>query len=161
MKKREGTEHSMMVLLPPREEMERELMEMFFVHGPAFSTNVDTYLSLLEIKKDKGIYPMNAIKKDELVEYPHIGFMELKNDIEASKYLSTLSEPELYRLIRGIEEALNSYIYVTIMNRIKDYRVEIARNEIGRQNTFCGLDPDRLRNKGNICKRATRNTETA
>lgn len=158
--KKEGTETSMMVLLPPREEMERELMDMFFVHGPAFSTNVDTYLSLLEIKKDKGIYPINAIKKDELVEYPRIEFMELRSDIEASKYLSALSKPELYRLMRKIEEALNSYIYVTIMNRIKDYRVEIARNEVGRQNSFCGLDPDRLRNKGNICKRATRNTET-
>lgn len=127
-------------LIPPRDELVRQAIALWSVHSATWVTNVSTYESLLEIKRTKGIYPLNMIKKTELAQYPKISFMEIKTEDEAREYLLTMNAEQIFRLIGDIETALNGYIYVTIRNKIMDYRAEIKRKENG-VNIYA-VDPD-------------------
>ena len=146
-------------LIPPRDELVRQAMTLRDVHGATWATNIATYETLLEIKRSKGIYPLNMIKKSELTQYPKIHFMEIKDKKSAEEYLRTMNVEQIFHLISDIETALDSYIYITVRNRIMDYRAEIKRQENG-VNIYA-VDPDiRIPSqKKNFGKRGTANPE--
>lgn len=145
-------------LIPPREELVRQALALWSIHSATWVTNVATYKALLEVKRAKGLYPLNAIKKSELAQYPKIEFMQIKDEKKAREYLLSMNTEQIFRLVSDIETALNSYIYITIRNKIMDYRAEIKRQENG-VNIYA-IDPNaRIPSQRNPCKRGTANPE--
>ena len=126
-------------LIPPRDELVRQAMTLWSIHGASWVTNLATYEALLAEKREKRIYPLKQIKRTELDKYPKIEFMEIGIESMAREYLLTMNTEQLFRLIDDIETALSSYIYVTIRGKITDYRAEIKRH--GKVNLYA-VDPD-------------------
>ena len=122
-----------------RKDLVDEARNLRQIYGPRYRTNVDTYLFLLEIKKDKGIAPLSPLSKSVLAEYPQVEFLAISSDDIAESILSELDAEEIVNLIEEIREAIESYVYVTLMNKIKDYQYQIHSYENRKTHSY--FDP--------------------
>ena len=119
-----------------RKDLVDEARNLRLIYGPNYRTNVNTYLVLLKIKKDKGIAPLSPLNKSVLAEYPHVEFLDISSDDTAEEILSELDVKEIARLINEIRQAIESYVYITLMNKIKDYQYEIHNYDKRKRSYF-------------------------
>lgn len=127
-------------VMPSRQSLISQAMKYWKVHAESWVSNIPVYEELLEKKRELGMVPLGIIKKSTLDEYPKIEFMEIRTEEKAREYLRTINSEDLLHLVKGIEKGLNSHAYVTVKNRILDFRAQLKRREYGIN--IYAIDPD-------------------
>ena len=118
-------------------------LELWAIYNPRYSTNVDTYLALLQRKRDLRIKPLSKIPESVLKEYPDIPFLKLKNLGKAQAYLKKLNASEIRALIRRIEYVVEyDYAYRTVSNRIGEFEYQVKHHCVRRSGY--GVDPNSI-----------------
>ena len=127
---------------PSREEICEAILSKWRAYGEEYRTLPDRYHSLLETMRSLKISPLNILKKNDVKEYPEVPFLRIEKKAEAKQYLAEISVCDALHLFYEIEMALDSYIYVSMKNRITEYNYKI-RNHGARRSLYCNLDPDK------------------
>ena len=129
------------ITIPSHEKFARAL-ELWVIYNPRYSTNVDTYLALLQRKRDLGIKPLRKIPEYILKEYPDIPYLKLETLGEAQAYLGKLNAGELTKLIHHIEYIVcYDHAYRTVSERVVEFQYQVDHYS---QRSAYGIDPDSI-----------------
>ena len=122
-----------------RQGLVEKAMRIYKIHGETYRGLVDKYCDLLAQKRILGIRPLNAIPKSQLREFPVVEFLDAADENEARMMLDPLPLVEIYRIIAVSGLAVDSYIYNTLVNRVREFDYEVRNH--GKRN-FAGVDPN-------------------
>lgn len=128
--------------LKQRREFEERIIQQWITYAKKYRELLDTYNDLLEQKRKLGLR-LRRVKKSTIDDLPTIEFFYCTTIEEAEAYLQKLNNGQIYRLMFAIDRCVNGYSFVTISNRIGEYRYEIKRYNSPR--STLGYDPEYCR----------------
>jgi hypothetical protein len=112
-----------------KEEKERvkimaEAMELWYVHARTYRTAIIEYKFLIEERRNTTPRPkcINAIPGTVLKDYPDIQLFNCLDEISAYTYLKSFDLKTLKTVVNTIKNQVKSYSYVTVTQRLIDFR---------------------------------------
>ena len=134
-----------------RRALFKRVWHVWVYYGDEYRTILSEYETLLTEKRNLKIVPLCPIKMSTLQEFPDIAFLDIADEKEALEYLLKLTLSDLVKLDTVLDLYLDSFILITLRNRIADFKYAIRNHNCPK--TPYGLDPDNCVSKGGRVKR--------
>ena len=138
-----------------RREQEEVIVQEWVTYAKKYRELISTYNELLDQKRKLGIR-LRKVKSATIKDLPKIDIFNCTTIDEVEDYLLDLNNEQVYCLMVAIDHCVHGYVFVTISNRIDEYRYEIKRH--GSHRSTLGYDPDYCKSAGRKPKVSTSGT---
>lgn len=103
-------------------------MNLWEMYARQYHNLIPEYEQLLARKKELRM-SLYAVDKEEINRLENIHFLHIEDKLTAEEYLMDLNPKQINSLCDKIELCVKSPIYMTLKNKIVDYRNAIVKKE--------------------------------
>ena len=109
-----------------RKQLVNDILRIHDCYAKSYSGVKDEYLELLEERRRMNVKPLSPIKESTVNEFKPMPFFT-KDRGKIAGFLQGMSTGALEILRLDLEEAVNSYSYRTLYEKVKQYRLDSTR----------------------------------
>lgn len=117
------------IYIEPYNKVFDETLSLWRTYAIEYREIIPEYKRLLAEKRDKGIMPLNPLKRTALAEFPVITLFKIDDEDEALEFMLNLQEKTLRNIRRQILAYVSGKLRADLLARIADYRCQIRRHD--------------------------------